>query len=452
MLADSRLLVVPTDDEDEKTRLDRLETYKNIGLNILLFGASFVPVVGQILLAVTALQTLSEVYEGIASWARGEQEQATDCLFDTLENLILMAAFAAGTAAAGRTFKSIRTSVFVERLREIPGENSRGRLWNPDLAVYQQSLRLPRALAADVRGLHWLDGQAYLPLDTGLYAVRPKATTDLWEVLPPVGSDETYSPVLETNDVGAWRHDSELPQEWDRLKLFRRFGYSRDELSDTTARQILSVCAIDDSVLRQAHVDRSQPPALLVDTVQRFRADAAVTDFIERINDPSRASQADPDLQLHLLTASSHWPGIYAVKVVNAAGRQVESSWHDHCRGGENHHSQSRRVAHGAVPDLVAVGPGQNASRKSSGHQLCGRDSPEQRSWPGSLPNRLKVNRPQLFERIYQRTEVTSDARVTFLMGQIYPSSPGHCRGTAEVCRSRGTGGSGGWQRTVAAG
>ncbi|PMZ43061.1 hypothetical protein C1X25_32875, partial [Pseudomonas sp. GW247-3R2A] len=93
----------------------------------------------------------------------------------------------------------------------------------------------------------------------------------------------TYSPELETNDVGAWRHDSELPQEWDRLKLFRRFGYTRDKVPDTTATHILAVCGIEDTVLRQAHVDRSRPPALLVDTVQRFRADAAVTDFIEQL-------------------------------------------------------------------------------------------------------------------------------------------------------------------------
>lgn len=418
VMADTRLLVVPTDDEDEKSRLDRLETYKSIGLNLLLFGASFVPFVGHILLAVTVMQLLSEVYEGVASWSRGEQEQATDYLFDTVENLILMAAFAAGSAAVGTAYKTIRTSVFIERLRKVPGVDSRGRLWNPDLSGYQQSRRLPRTLAPDVRGLHWVGGQAYLPIDTSLYAVRPKPATDLWEVIPPVNSVGTYAPELETNDAGAWRHDSELPQEWDRLKLFRRFGYTREQLSDTAATQILAVCGIDDTLLRQAHVDRSRPPALLVDTVQRFRADAAVTDFIDQLKTPSSASLADPDLQLHLLTASSHWPGNSAIKVVNAAGRQV-----------------SFYGAATAVPGKT-VSLNQDALHKGQLHTalLSALDNAQRQSLLGSniqgatvqatalttiIANQAESNKLALFERIHERTEVPGDARATVLMQKI---------------------------------
>lgn len=418
VIADARLLVVPTDDEDEKSRLDRLETYKAISLNVLLFGASFVPFVGHILLAVTVMQLLSEVYEGVASWSRGEQEQATDYLFDTIENLILMAAFAAGSAAVGTAFKNIRTSVFIERLRKVPGVDARGRLWNPDLTVYQQSRRLPPALAADARGLHWMDGQAYLPIDTHLYAVRPKTATDLWEVIAPVGSGGTYSPELETNDVGAWRHDSELPQEWDRLKLFRRFGYTRDKVPDTTATHILAVCGIEDKVLRQAHVDRSRPPALLVDTVQRFRADAAVTDFIEQLKTPSSAVLADPDLQLHLLTTSRHWPDNSAIKVVNAAGRQTGF--------------------YGAATALPGktVSLNQDALHKGQLHTslLTAMDSAQRQSLLGSttqdasarakaltklIADQAESSKLALFERIYKRTEVPGDAQVTVLIDKI---------------------------------
>ncbi|MET0779021.1 MAG: NEL-type E3 ubiquitin ligase domain-containing protein [Pseudomonas mandelii] len=417
VIAEARLLVVPTDDEDEKSRLDRLETYKSIGLNVLLFGASFVPFVGHILLAVTVMQLLTEVYEGVASWSRGEQEQATDYLFDTIENLILMTAFAAGSAAVGAAYKTIRTSVFIERLRKVPGVDARGRLWNPDLAVYQQNRRLPRALAPDPRGLHWMGGQAYLPMGSNLYAVRPKAATELWEVIPPVGSG-AYSPELETNNVGAWRHDSELPQEWDRLTLFRRFGYTSDKVPDTRAMQILAVSGIDDAVLRQAHVDCSRPPALLVDTVARFRADAAVTDFIEQLKSPSSAALADPDLQLHLLTASSQWPRDSAIKVANAAGRQV-----------------GFYGATTAVPGKT-VSLEQNALHKGQLHTslLTAMDSAQRQSLLGSttqdatarvtaltkiVADQAESSKPALFERIYKRTEVPSDARVTLLMDKI---------------------------------
>lgn len=417
VMADTRLLVVPTDDEDEKSRLDRLETYKSIGVNLLLFGASFVPFVGHILLAVTVMQLLSEVYEGVASWSRGEQEQATDYLFDIVENLSLMAAFAAGSVAVGTAFKTIRTSVFIERLRKVPGLDSQGRLWNPDLTVYQQPRRIPRTLAPDARGLHWMGGQAYLPIDTSLYAVRPKPATDLWEVIHPVGSDGTYSPELETNDAGAWRHDSELPQEWDRLKLFRRFGYTRNQLPDTTASQILAVCGIDDTVLRQAHVDRSRPPALLVDTVQRFRADAAVTNFIEQLNTPS-ASLADPDLQLHLLTTSSHWPGNSAAKVVNAAGRQVSFYGAATAVSGKTVSLNQDSLHKGQLYTslLSALDSAQRQSLLGSNTRGA---TAQATALTKIIADQAESSKLELFERIYKRTEVPSDARATVLMEKI---------------------------------
>jgi hypothetical protein len=418
MLADSRLLVVPTDDEDEKSRLQRLETYESIGLNLLLFGASFVPVVGQVLLAVTALQMLVEVYEGVASWARGEQEQATDYLFDTVENLILMAAFAAGTAVAGKVFRSVRSSVFIERLRKVPGSDSRGRLWNPDLAIYQQSRRLPATLAPDNRGLQWVDGQAFLPVDNRLYAVRPKPATDLWEVLPAVGSNDTYAPLLETNDAGAWRHDSELPLEWDRIKLFRRFGYHQNDLSDTTAGQILAVCAIDDSVLRQAHVDRSHPPALLADTVQRFRADAAINAFIAQSRNPSLAAQADPDLQLRLLTAYSRWPANCRVKVVNASGRQAALYGPAGAAEGSTISIEQQVLFNGQLHASLL-----SAMQRSARESLLGTTSTQPATQASALARvvaeQAESHRSTLFDWVYMRTEVASDARATLLMDRF---------------------------------
>nr|WP_180205435.1 NEL-type E3 ubiquitin ligase domain-containing protein [Pseudomonas sp. SbOxS1]NYU05533.1 hypothetical protein [Pseudomonas sp. SbOxS1] len=415
VLADARLLVVPTGDEDEKSRLKRLETYESIGLNIFLVGASFVPVVGEILMAVTVMQLLSEVYEGIASWSRGEQEQATDYLFDTVENLVLMAAFAAGTAAVGQAYKVIRTSVFVQRLRKVRVANARERLWKPDLEVYRQPRLLPQALVPDARGLCWVDGQAYLPLDNRVFAVRPQTGTDLWEVLPPVSAGDVYSPLLETNGAGAWRHDSELVQEWSGLKLFRRFGYTSDDLPDVTAEQILAVCAIDDNVLRQAHVDRSRPPALLVDTVQRFRADTAVTAFIEQINQPSSASQADPDLQLHLLTSSSHWPGNSAIKVVNFAGRQAGFHGATTAQASDTVILQQDALLKGQLHSslLSALSRAQREALLSTPTT----DSQTQvKALTKVIADQAESHRAALFLRIYQRTEAPTDTRAAVLM------------------------------------
>jgi len=221
--ADARVLVVSTDDEDEKTRQQRLETYESIGVNTLLFLASFVPVLGEVMCAVAGLQLLNEVYEGIDSWAHGDQESATDYLFDTLENLVLMAAFAAGSAVADRAYRSVRTSSFVQGLRQVPiGWMSR-RLWNPDVPALRMPESLLDRLPADERGLIVHDNHRLLKLGSHAYTVHPVPGSGLWEI-GNLQASARYRPPLETNGVGAWRHHSETPQDWSLLTLFRRTG------------------------------------------------------------------------------------------------------------------------------------------------------------------------------------------------------------------------------------
>ena len=413
-IADARLMVVPTDDEDEKTRLARLETYKTIGLDLILVAVSFLPVVGEVLLALTAVQLLAQVYEGIASWSRGEKEQATDYLFDVIENLILMAAFAAGTAAVGKSLKTVRASGFIKGLRTVNLTVARTRLWKPDLTAYHQRRIVPRALATDDRGLRWMDGRAYLSIDNYLYAVRPKPATDLWEVLQPNGAADGYTPLLETNGEGAWRHDSELTQAWDGLTLFRRFGFSHNDLPDVTARKILAVCGIEDGVLRQAHTDRRSPPALLIDTVRRFRADAAVTRFIEQMQAPSTAALADPDLQLHLLTALRTWPGDSAVSVVNVVGEPLTVY-------GSSTAARTLRISQDALdkgqwhtPLLSAL---DNVRRESLLGETIDGSGAQVKKLLQIIAELAESKRLELFNRVYQRTEVPSNARVSTLLG-----------------------------------
>lgn len=320
VMADARLLVVPTDDEDEKTRLARLETYESIGLNIVFFGLSFIPVVGEVMMALAAAELLLGLYHGIEHWAAGEQEQAADYLFDTLENLIVVAAVAAGAQAVKGVIKTVRSAGVVESLRTVRLSGGKPRLWKPDLTPYRQNIVLPRWLKADERGLRWFEDRAYLALDKDIYAVRPHADTGLWEI---EGStiNEVYAPRLETNDVGAWRHDSELPGEWDGLKLFRRLGYSEQDIPDARALQILTVSGMNEPMMRQVLIDRTNPPAMLIDTVSRFAADQTVVSFIEQLKATQSAPTADADLQLRLLTTFRTWPADTAINVVDAAGQ-----------------------------------------------------------------------------------------------------------------------------------
>lgn len=320
--ADARLLVVPTDDEDEKNRLARLDTYKTIGLNTALFFLSFVPLLGQVMCAVAGLQLLGEIYEGIDSWAHGDQEHAADCLFDTLENLILMAGFAAGGVAAGKAYRAVRSSSFIQGLRRVPVDALSHRLWSPDISAYRQQESLPSTLSADAQGLVWRGSEGYLPLGPDAYAVRPLSGTRLWEVrTPPL--PKRYSPVLETNGAGAWRHDSELPHEWSSLTLFRRLGFHEVKIPDARARQIIAASGIDEAAMRQLFVERGKPMATLTDTVRRFRADMEVTAFMEQMSAPASAPRADADLQLYSLTVAGRWPQDMAIVVTNITGNEV---------------------------------------------------------------------------------------------------------------------------------
>lgn len=319
VMADARLLVVPTDEADEKTRLARLETYKTIGLDIAFFSISFIPVVGEVLMALTAAELLLGVYHGIERWSAGEQEQAADYLFDTLENFLVMAALSAGAGAVKGTFKTVRGSSFVQNLRQVRLADEKPRLWKPDLAPYRRSISLPGWVKTDERGLRWFDDQAYLALGKDLYAVRPQADTGLWEI-EGTRIKDGYAPRLETNDVGAWRHDSELPGEWDRLTLFRRLGYSERDIPDPRALQILSVSAVDERVMRRVLIDRISPPAMLIDTVRRFAVDQTVIAFIEQMKLKPSAPMADADLQLRLVTTLKTWPAQTAINVVDGAG------------------------------------------------------------------------------------------------------------------------------------
>lgn len=405
--ADARLLVVPTDDEDEKTRLDRLETYKTIGFNTVLFFSSFVPVLGEVMFAVAGLQLLAGIYEGIDSWSKGEQEQATDYLFDTLENLILMTATAAGGVAVGKAFRAIRSSDFIGRLRSVPVTSGSTRLWKPDLTAYRQHRSLPRGLPVDEQGLvRWRESQ-YVRIGTDTYAVRQMQGTDLWEIEHP-HTPERYSPVLETNGAGAWRHDSELPQEWSLLTLFRRLGYGEEDLSDAQALQILAVSGFDEQPLRQLYLNRGKPMAALVDTARRFRADKNVNRFIEQMRKPSSAPQADADLQLHLLTSMGQWPLDAAVSITDIVGHEV-------MRYGPATASRQIKVSQDLLrkgqfyPALLTALNAQERSR------LLGSTTTDETAQAKLLAEIISRQSEQntlpIFSRVYQRTDVIEEAK-----------------------------------------
>ncbi|VVN98686.1 hypothetical protein PS710_02478 [Pseudomonas fluorescens] len=407
VIADARLLVVPTDDEDEKTRLARLETYKTIGVNVLLFFGSFLPVVGEVMFAVAGFQLLAEVYEGIDSWSRGEQEEATDYLFDVIENLILMTATAVAAKGVGKGYKDVKSSDFISRLRAVPIGSGSVRLWKPDLKAYRQHSTVPRRLPVDDQGLVTWRERQYVRTGTDTYALRPIAGTDLWQIEPAQASVR-YSPVMETNGAGAWLHDSELPQKWNLLTLFRRLGYREESIPDTEGLQILAASGLNESQLRQLYPDRSKPMATLVDTVRRFRADKAVNRFMEQMRVSTSAPQADADLQLYLLTSGGKWPRDTRVSITDIIGGEIKQY-------GRASASRTIRISE----DLFNKGQfypallkGMDTAQRTTLIGLTTTDETLQaQALANVIADRAEGRRLWLFDRIYQRSNVITETK-----------------------------------------
>lgn len=417
----ARLLVVPTGDEDEKERLARLETYETIGIDLALFAASFVPGIGEILMAVTAFQLLRGVYLGIESWTRGDQEQATEYFFDTTENLILAAALAAGQLGITASYKTIKSSGVIARLRQITLSGGVVRLWNPNLAPYRQNVALPDWLQSDEKGLRWLAGQAYLRIGPHVYAVRPQHDTEMWEIQPLSKVHDEYAPLLETNGLGAWRHDAELPQEWDRLTLLRRLGYTETLLDDALIMDAMTASGVQDNELRQAILDRRGPPGALIESVQRFDADRQVRDFIEQLKDLRTAVHADAELQLYLLTSLRRWPAHTGLNLTDFTGQTL----HSFSPGATVHRdiklSQDSLGKGFLYRDVLAA-----LNDSERGHLLStvsAESAPEQALRQIMLEHATS-NNFTLFERLYQRNAPTLSQQSALLV-DMFADLPG---------------------------
>ncbi|OUM06230.1 hypothetical protein BW686_16190 [Pseudomonas syringae] len=312
---------VPTAAEDQKTFDQRVQYFKDRAFDVLNIAGFVVPVVGELMLAVTAIQLVHEVYEGVESWAKDEKDQAFAYLFDVVENIALMSALGAATAG-GAAVPALQVPEFVNSLKPVELPDGATRLWKPDLAPFAHDVVLPANLQPDATGLYTWQGKQWLPLEGRVYSVTPTATDDGYLMEHPA-RPESYQPALRHNGSGAWLHELDQPLEMEGLTLFRRLGYSSDAFSDTTARHILNVSNTSESVMRQALADLQRPPALLEDTARRFRLDQQINRFIEQMeaNNPNAAAA----LQLELLSQDPRWPGNRALTLVDAQNDTVQT-------------------------------------------------------------------------------------------------------------------------------
>lgn len=313
--SDARVLVVPTAEADLRGREARLLRYKEIGTSLLLFAASFIPVVGEVLLTVTGLQLISSVYHGFAAWSRGDSDQALKELLDVMDTVAL------GLATEG----AIKTAGFTAKLVKVQLKNQAWRLWSPDLTPYRSLHELPEGLPVNAQGLYEYNQRHYLKLhkDT-LHEVKQDPQTQQWHVEHPV-HDTAFTPPLLTNGVGAWRHAHEAVKNWDDATLITRLGPEALSIDQPAFDPLLKISSVNIKQLRQVHEDLIRPPPQLRDTLKHFNFEQEINQFTMTRAEGITVSAYSPLIQFHLLGSLPDWPANTVLKIVDHKQNTVMS-------------------------------------------------------------------------------------------------------------------------------
>jgi hypothetical protein len=145
------------------------------------------------------------------------------------------------------------------------------RLWNPDLSPYEHKIALTKDSKPNERGLHRHNNQDFLSRDGKYFAVQDDPHTGQPRIEHP-DRPTAYQPKLEHNGAGAWHTELDRPVEWNVTELMRRLGTTVDAFDDATLERIRITSGVEEDVLRRLHVENEAPPALLVDTINRFKS------------------------------------------------------------------------------------------------------------------------------------------------------------------------------------
>ncbi|KFE53348.1 NEL-type E3 ubiquitin ligase domain-containing protein [Pseudomonas syringae] len=222
-----------------------------------------------------------------------------------------------------------KPSAFIEGLAQIKSEDGRVRLWKPGLESLEQPYILPSAAALDDHSLFRAHGKTWLSMGGHYYQIAFDSRLNKWRVVTLDGRQQ-YSPILETNGAGAWRAEGEYPMGWDAYKAFRRLHGDYVPLTNSQIRKILRITQTDEALLRQIHMDKLVPPALLIDCTQRFLIDKEVTAFIDLmqkmgavehsgLSDNGVVSSIEP--YLDFIVTMPGWPEHRALRRVDAQGQ-----------------------------------------------------------------------------------------------------------------------------------
>jgi hypothetical protein len=420
---DAKVIAVSTDSEDRKTRHDRWERIKSIGLalfNAALFViAPFVPVIGELMLLQMAYQLLEDAYEGVRDWVEGKSIEAFEHLFSIVETVLQAAGFAVGGSIIGDVIA--RPSSYVKNLQPVVSADGKTRLWNPDPAPYAHPIEIPPTSRPNTLGLHEHNSRTLLKLaaDEDLQhtlVLNKTAETERYTLTHPSRAD-AYSPRMEHNGQGAWLMEGEQPQAWKSETLMRRLGHATDGFSDGELRRLRIISGTDEGVLRRVHLQNEGIPPLLDDTLARFRTYRSVERNISRIR-AGEAMDTKGSWLEQRVTELKGWPSDKALEVF------ADST----LTGTPHHYGNSVPVADTFKISLTDLNGGKLAPLIVDGldeaqlNALVGPDVPKAQApqrLNEQLANHAARHRVEIFEQEYNEQKPKQDPEAALIESTV---------------------------------
>lgn len=290
--ADAAAMIVSTEAADQAVHQRRMATLEAAGLAAFGLAASFIPGIGELMLAELAWGTVKEVYEGGQDWSQGQREQALAHFFAVARNLAL-AATTTGTVvlAAG----ALRRSTFVDGLTPVRRDDGAERLWNPDLAAYA-SPEPPGLRRVGEDGLIHAQGRRWWRNGAYSHEVQRDGASSHWRIVHP-GRSSAYRPWLRGNGDGVWWIQGDSPLEWrDLIPLLRRFGPHSDLLTDEARDQAVTVAGYDEANIRALLAEERPAPPPLALALDHAELDAAIDRFFAELRTVTSTQALDPVL------------------------------------------------------------------------------------------------------------------------------------------------------------
>lgn len=307
---DARFIAVPTDEEDRLSRHKRLQAMQSAGLELLGLAAFVVPLLGELLLVVSAVQLLDEVYEGYQDWRLGDRQGALDHVFNVAQGVFL----AGATAAA---FHGIKRLSWVDGLepKVLPGGGVRLRR-NPN---YLPSEDNPLVLLQGLPGGHFdqlLSSRARVLLDvTGLHADQlrrlnlergavPARLLDMHERLEL----HATQPDLRGQALEQALQQTREPTEPGQAKLMAAF-------SGLTPRGAQEIIDHSSSAVQQQLLAGTKVPLGMAERARWYLRDSRVDRACLGIRLPTMLNADGEQLILGLIERKAPWPDSVRVEL-----------------------------------------------------------------------------------------------------------------------------------------